>query len=930
MAWNVEYRNGIWLPQIGWWLDAHFPTPRAFVSHAHFDHLAAHGEVLCSEGTARLMQARLPADRHYRTLAFGRAEPLGHGATITLHPAGHIFGSAQCLIEHPAHGLLLYTGDFKLRPGLSAETCATPRADLLIMETTYGRPHYVFPPTESVLADIRRFCTQTLEEGDTPVLFGYSLGKSQELLSVLTQAGLPVMLHPQTARMTAVYEELGVRFPAYRTFDETDAVNHVVLCPPQSPQSTFLRRLPRRRTATITGWALDPAIRFRSGCDAAFPLSDHADFNDLLRMVDQVQPRRVLTLHGFAADFARTLRERGIEAWAINEDNQLEISLAPVISVPVAMASSAPNVPGASSEHPTTTDIPVTPDSFARFVQAAESLRELNARSEKVSLLAAYLRSLPIAEAALAVRYFTARPLPRDAARSTQIGWALLRRAVLEVARASPDDFRRAYLRFGDSGETAEALLGGKTVPQSRTLKDIATLFDALANTAGPAAKLSLLEKAFRELAPNQSKYIIKVLTGDLRIGLRDGLVEDAIAAATETPIEIVRDAVMIAGDLGEVVTAARSGTIEALESRLYQPIEFMLASPEPDARSILERLGAPVWIEEKYDGIRCQLHAASGRAELFSRDLRRITDQFPELAEAGRRLGVTAIIDGELLAWRDGRALPFTELQRRLGRKGDDLFLGAEIPVTLSCYDLLHVGGSSLLRRPLAERRVRLEALLADRADREFQTILQLAPVRRVNSADEIELAFAAARRRGNEGLMAKDPASTYTPGRRGLAWLKLKKAAATLDVVVVAVETGHGKRKAVLSDYTFAVRDEETDRLRIVGKAYSGLTDSEIARLTEHFMDRTLEVQGRRRTVVPDIVLEVAFDAIRPSERHDSGFALRFPRIVRIRDDKTMAEIDRLSTCRALAAATIDWADARETLPGLDAAGNPGETTF
>ena len=927
MAWDVEYRNGIWLPQIGWWLDAHFPTPRSFVSHAHFDHLAAHGEVLCSEGTARLMQARLPADRHYRTLAFGQTEPLDHGATITLHPAGHIFGSAQCLIDHPRHGRLLYTGDFKLRPGLSAETCATPEANLLIMETTYGRPQYVLPPTESVLADIRRFCVQTLEEGETPVLFGYSLGKSQELLSVLARAGLPVMLHPQTARMTTVYEGLGVRFPPYRTFEEADAAKHVILCPPQSPQSTFLRRLPRRRTATITGWAMDPAIRFRSGCDAAFPLSDHADFNDLLRMVERVRPRRVLTLHGFASDFARTLRERGVEAWAINENNQLEIPLALTPEAADVTASSSA-LAQVDSGAPSATAGSAALDSLARFVEAAEHLRERNARSEKVTLLADYFRSLPVAEAALAARYFTARPLARSDARSTQVGWSLLRRAVLEVARASPDDFRRAYLRFGDSGETAEALLGGKTNPRSFALRDLASLFDRLAGAAGPAAKLSLLEAAFRDLAAQQTKYVIKILTGDLRIGLRDGLVEDAIAAATSTPVEKIRDAVMIAGDLGEVMTAARAGTIEALESRVHQPISFMLASPEPDARSIIERLGTPVWIEEKYDGIRCQLHATPERAELFSRDLRRITDQFPELAEAGRRLGVTAIIDGELLAWRDGRALPFAELQRRLGRRGDDLFLGSEIPVTLSCYDLLHVGDRSLLRLPLAERRARLESILAARADRDSPTALQLAPVRRVHTTDEIELAFAAARRRGNEGLMAKNPASPYTPGRRGLAWLKLKKAAATLDVVVVAVETGHGKRKAVLSDYTFAVRDDETDRLRVVGKAYSGLTDAEIARLTEHFLDRTLEVQGRRRTVVPDVVLEVAFDAIQPSARHDSGFALRFPRIVRIREDKTVAEIDRLSTCRTLAAATVNWTETEETLPGLDAAGNSAET--
>jgi DNA ligase-1 len=180
-----------------------------------------------------------------------------------------------------------------------------------------------------------------------------------------------------------------------------------------------------------------------------------------------------------------------------------------------------------------------------------------------------------------------------------------------------------------------------------------------------------------------------------------------------------------------------------------------------------------------------------------------------------------------------------------------------------------------------------------------------RLAPLTTASTATDIETAFLAARTRGNEGLMAKDSASPYTPGRRGLAWLKLKKAYATLDVVVVAVEQGHGKRRGVLSDYTFAVRDDATDRLLTIGKAYSGLTDVEIATLTQHFREHTLEDLGRRRLVVPNVVLEIAFDTIQPSQRHDSGFALRFPRIARLRPDKTPAEIDTLATCARLAAA-------------------------
>src|SRR4051812_41493512 len=328
MSWQVEFRAGVWLPQIEWWLDAHFPVARSFVSHAHSDHIAAHGEILCSAGTSRLMQARMPGERIEHVLPFGHTEQLTASCAVTLHPAGHIYGSAQSLLAHEVHGSLLYTGDFKLRPGRSAEPCATPRTDVLIMETTFGRPHYVFPPTAKVLADIAAFCASCLDDGETPVLFGYSLGKSQELLCGLAEARLPVMLHPQTLRLTRIYEELGITFPPYRDFNATELAGHVVICPPQVNNSSFLKKIARRRTAMITGWAMDPGAIYRYQCDAAFPLSDHADFPDLLRFVEAVRPQRVLTLHGFAQEFALTLRERGVEAWAIGEDNQLELGIA--------------------------------------------------------------------------------------------------------------------------------------------------------------------------------------------------------------------------------------------------------------------------------------------------------------------------------------------------------------------------------------------------------------------------------------------------------------------------------------------------------------------------------------------------------------------------------------------------------------------------
>jgi DNA ligase-1 len=903
MAWAVEYHNGVWLPQAGWWLDAHFPTERSFVSHAHFDHLAAHREILCSPGTARLMRARMPLERIEHVLPFGQTEALTPEIAVTLHPAGHIRGSAQALLEHAEHGRLLYTGDFKLHSSLSAETCATPRADVVIMETTYGRPHYLFPPPPRVLEDIARFCREAIDQGETPVLFGYSLGKSQELLQGLAAAGLPVMLHPQTLRLTRIYEEFGLTFPPYREFSADELAGQVVICPPQSPGSSFLRRIPAPRTAVITGWALDPGAIYRYQCQAAFPLSDHADFGELLRFVELVQPRRVLTLHGFAVEFARTLRERGVEAWAIGQDNQLEWELKAGPSR-VAAAPSEDAAPAAGS-------VPPRLEAFARFAALAEEVKATPRKLEKITLLRDYFASLEPEIAGLAALFFTARAFPQADGRTLQLGWSILKRAVLEVAGLGEADYRATYRRFADGGETTAALLQGRTRPRAFSLAEAAAFFAGLAATRGPAGKLERMQERLAALSPLEAKYLVKIITTDLRIGLKEGLVEEAVAAASGRPLEAVRSANLLCGDIAAVTRAARQGTLEEIQLAVFHPLQFMLASPEPTAAAVLARLHPPVWLEEKYDGIRCQLHKADGRAELFSRDLHRITPQFPDLARAALALPGDFILDGELLAWKDGRALPFAELQKRLGRQGDDFFLGAEIPVSISAYDLLWRDGRVLLGEPLRERRRLLAELLRDASGHARVPVLALAPTQQASSADEIEAAFLQSRARGNEGLMAKDPASAYTPGRRGLAWVKLKKAYATLDVVVVGVEYGHGKRRDVLSDYTFAIREAEGGRLLTVGKAYSGLTDAEIAQLTQHFLEHTLEERGRYRSVVPDTVLEIAFDSIRPSARHESGFALRFPRIARIRTDKTPREIDTLETCRRLAGANA-FADA------------------
>ncbi len=328
MAWEVKAANGIHLPQIGWHLDGARSAERSFVSHAHSDHIARHRLALCTPATARLMQARLRGrKREAIVLPFGTEHRFVDGTRVVLHPAGHILGSAQFWAESE-HGTILYTGDFKLRRGGAAEFCTAPAADTLIMETTFGRPRYVFPPHEEVREAIIQFCRRALDDDAVPVFLAYALGKTQELLAMLRGAGLPVMLERDARHLTRIYEEFGMTFDPHEEFDPENAAGHVVIYPPHQTRSPSIQRIERRRTAVVTGWAMDRATLYRSRCDAAFPLSDHAGFDDLLLFVERVQPKRVFTVHGFAEEFAAALRARGIEAWALGRANQLDLPLA--------------------------------------------------------------------------------------------------------------------------------------------------------------------------------------------------------------------------------------------------------------------------------------------------------------------------------------------------------------------------------------------------------------------------------------------------------------------------------------------------------------------------------------------------------------------------------------------------------------------------
>jgi DNA ligase-1 len=878
---KVTFERGIFLPELDLWLDPQDERETAFVSHAHSDHIGNHREVILSEITAKLMATRLPGKRLEHSLPF-HASVEYRGASVTLLPAGHILGSAQIHIKMGGE-TLLYTGDFKLRPGMSSEAIHWLPADTLIMESTYGLPNYRFPPTEQVIAELTKFCVETLEENQVPILFGYSLGKAQELLAALNGSGLRILLHPSVYKMTKIYEELRQPLPDFFLYDENRTAGSVVICPPNANRTRLVQRIKNRRTAILTGWALNPATIHRYQCDAAFALSDHADYPDLIRYVELIQPKRVFTVHGFAREFATDLRRRGIEAWSLEKNNQLEL----------ALPMSAP--------HPQSIPVHVIHElagtGFLKFVQICNQIARLTGKLKKIQILSGYLISLTEEDLPIVATFLTGHVFSRTNSPSLQVGWAVIRKALIQASGLSETHLRSISAGYGDAGRVAYEVLLGRTKAREIAIREVSERFSAIQGASGPVAKAALLADWLRTIDAECGSYIVRILTGDLRIGLKEGLLEEAIAAAFGARLEQVKEVNMLTGDIGETAQLAKTDRLFTANLTLFRPVRSMLAIPEPSAETVWNRVQSEftaqtALAEAKYDGIRAQLHGTSHRTELFSRDLRNLSDEFPELAAL--RFAQDLILDGEVVAFGPDRKLSFFDLQRRLGRKRTlDFFETEDIPVLYMVFDLLRLNGETLLKAPLSERRQRLDQLiLPDR--------VKVSPIRKVASLQAIDEAYRAARKDFQEGLMIKDANSLYTPGRRGGSWIKFKIELATLDVVVVRVEQGHGKRSHLLSDYTFSVRDEETGALQTIGKAYSGLRDEEIEELTEHFLRTTTRKERHFRVVIPEIILEVAFNAVQPSDRHSSGLALRFPRIKSIRRDKKIQEIDTVQYAR------------------------------
>ncbi|MEM8873620.1 MAG: ATP-dependent DNA ligase [Planctomycetota bacterium] len=549
----------------------------------------------------------------------------------------------------------------------------------------------------------------------------------------------------------------------------------------------------------------------------------------------------------------------------------------------------------------------VSADTLSAFAVANDAAAATTKKLEKQSALAGYFRTLGEDDLARAVRFAGGRAFAETDERVVGVSGRTFGDVAVSVLGLDRSAWRLAVIRNGEVGE-ALASVWQQRDGDPLVLADLEHLFEDLAATGNAEEKRHMLAAVLRRCNNDrEAAYLGKIVMGDLRTGVRDGNLLAAIAEAFERDEADVRRAALLIGALDAVVLRAKADTLAEAEFTLFHPIQFMLATPVETAELAAEKMPeAGFHTDDKLDGIRGQVHkdetGDGERLHIYTRTLDRTDASFPDVVDQLQKVSGSFLLDGEILPYKRGVVLPFSSIQKRLGRKQLTASILQKHPCVFVAFDILYRDGVLLMDAPLTERRAVLEDLakqcgattLGEEATGPFLLARQM-PTR---TADEIEAAFLEARAARNEGLILKDPSSSYTPGRRGGAWLKLKTHLPTLDCVVVAAEHGHGKRRDVLSDYTFAVWAGEpgASELLTLGKAYSGVTDAEIAELTTLFKEIATDFNGRVYQVKPQVVMEIAMDQVQRSDRHNSGYALRFPRIKRIRHDKNIEDADTL----------------------------------
>jgi DNA ligase 1 len=539
---------------------------------------------------------------------------------------------------------------------------------------------------------------------------------------------------------------------------------------------------------------------------------------------------------------------------------------------------------------------------FSYFVDLSEKILATSSTKIKVNIISEYLSSLSDESLSIAVLFFSNRIFPRGSKFTLNVGFSIIMQVLSEIASLDPNQIQQIYLRHGDMGALSEYAVSKKHMAslfeqQALTLSSIHDRLERIADAIGSGSgkeKKNILKGLLTNSSPLEARYLIKIMNGEMRIGLTESLVEIGVSKAFNQELKDVREAMLVLGDISQVALLAKRNLLSTAVIKPLIPISYMLADVMFTAEEIINYYQKPLICEYKYDGIRAQMHKFGQQVRLFSRKLADVTNSFPELVNAARLTrsfplqDIDFILDGEVLAFQNGKPLHFQQLQKRLRRKNITEQIMTDIPLVYVVFDIMYFNKEHTFKKSTRERKEMLSNI-------SFEEPIIKSDYMVVDSEEKIITMYEKSREIGHEGLVLKDLDSQYQPGKRGRHWIKLKKELDTIDAVILIAEYGHGKRAGLLSDYTFAVKaDSNSDQLRTIGKAYSGLNDDEIDEMTKNLRSMMIKDEGYRIMVKPHIVLEIAFDSIQKSDRHHSGFALRFPRIKNIRRDKDVADID------------------------------------
>ncbi len=547
------------------------------------------------------------------------------------------------------------------------------------------------------------------------------------------------------------------------------------------------------------------------------------------------------------------------------------------------------------------------PTLFRALAELCEKLESTTKRKIMVNWVASFILKLETEEIEPAISMLLGRAFPKWDQRVLEVSWATLNRSIRKVTDIDEDAFSHAFGKTGDVGDATKIVFEeGKMRKQATlfrkqlTILEVKRTFEAIAEATGTGSrekKERLLEALLSSATSLEAKYLVKVLIGEMRTGFHEGLMELAVAQAFNIPSEPVQKASMLTSSIGETAVLAKTRGGESLLKlgfRIFRPVKPMLAQMAATVAEALKEHGGQTALEYKLDGARIQIHKSGSDVRIFSRRLTDVTESLAEIATLVKSevSAHEAVLEGEVIAvGEDGAPMPFQHLMRRFRRIRKIEHVAELVPIQLHLFDMLYVDGQSYINHGYAERRRKLLEIAGAMSLTKQTVVRDIGP-----AEDFLEEAIEA----GHEGLIAKKLDSLYTPGVRGKGWFKIKKILEPLDLVIVAAEYGYGRRHGWLSDYCLAARDAETGELLIVGKTFKGLTDAEIADMTRVLKELTIRKERHRVIVAPRIVVEVAYNEIQKSPKYKSGMALRFARITRIRDDKSLEDADTIQRVR------------------------------